>query len=181
MGPGAVPPLVDHGGPVMATPSAGNQVVVTPIFWEGSGYTFTSAYKNLITQYLADVAADSGRTTNVFATMFQYSGSNGAINYRMALGTPITDTTPYPAPGCTVNPGAVYVDSSSYSTCVDDLQVGAETPPSYQRSPSPATSATSTSMFLPKHVESVLRAGQPRNPGLHNQPDGESASVPTTA
>src|SRR5690349_4578485 len=42
------PPLVNHGGHVMGTPSAGDQVVVTPIFWAPSGYTFTDSYRTVI-------------------------------------------------------------------------------------------------------------------------------------
>jgi hypothetical protein len=145
----------------MSTPSAGNQVVVTPIFWEnaGSGYTFSTAYKNLITTYLADVAADSDTTTNVFSTMFQYSGSNGAINYRMTLGPAIIDTTAYPAAGCTVNGGAVYADSTGYSTCLDDAQVSAETA-AVQAGHSLARGLGQLYlMFLPQHVETCFEAG----------------------
>src|SRR5690348_14038970 len=51
------PPLINHGGHVMGTPSAGDQVVVTPIFWAPSGFSFTDAYRTVISTYLADLAA----------------------------------------------------------------------------------------------------------------------------
>ena len=81
----------------------------------------------MIKTYLSDLAADSDKTSNVFATTFQYSGSNGAINYRMTAATPITDTTAFPAAGCTTNAGAVYGDSCGFTTCLDDAQISAET------------------------------------------------------
>ena len=51
-GPHRSPNLTYHGGPVMSTQSTGDQVVVTPIFWEPSGFAFTTSYKNTITSYL---------------------------------------------------------------------------------------------------------------------------------
>jgi hypothetical protein len=157
--PGAAPPLLFHGGKVMSTPSAGNQVIVTPIFWENPGFPFTAAYKNLITTYLADVAADSDTTTNVFSTMNQYSGSNGALNYRMTLGTPITDTTAYPAAGCTVNAGAIYADGTDYSTCLDDAQVSAETAAVQASHSLTRDLGHLYLMFLPQHVETCIEPG----------------------
>ena len=156
LGPGAAPPLINHGGPVMSTPSTGNQVVVPPIFWSSGAITFTQAYRDVITQYLTDVAADSEKTTNVFSTMFQYSGSNGAINYRMTLGTPILDTHAYPLPGCTTDSGSVYADTSGYTTCLDDDQVTAETDAVLTANSLPRDLGHLYVVFLPKHVESCF-------------------------
>ena len=155
------PPLIDHGGPVMGTPSAGDEVVVTPIFWAPAGYSFTAAYKNVITAYLTDLAADSDQTSNVFATMFQYSGSNGAINYRMTAATPITDTTSFPTAGCHLNTGAVYGDNSGYTTCLDDAQIVSETKAVVSGHGLTRDFGHLYVMFLPKHVESCFSAGNP--------------------
>src|SRR5207245_10872009 len=70
------PPLIWHGGPVMGTASTGH-IVVTPIFWNPAGHLMTGSYKNIITQYLSDVAAASGSNDNVYSTMNEYSASNG--------------------------------------------------------------------------------------------------------
>ena len=175
LGPGAAPPLLQHTGPVMSTPSAGNQVVVTPIYWEPAGSTFTASYKNVLNQYLADVAADSDKTTNVFSTMFQYSGSNGAINYRMKLGTPISDTTAYPAAGCTTNVGSVYADGSGYTTCLDDDQVIAETDAVLTARGLVRDLGHLYVVFLPQHVESCFFPGNPANQACTINPTASAA------
>jgi hypothetical protein len=159
---GAVPPLVNHGGPVMGTQATGDQVVVTPIFWEPSGFAFTSGYKTLITGYLDDLAADSGKLSNVFATMFQYSGSNGAINYKMSVGTPIDDTTSFPTDGCTLasnDTTLIYADGTGYSRCLDDAQVIAETQSVVTSGSLPSDLGHLYVLFLPKHVESCFNPG----------------------
>jgi hypothetical protein len=159
---GANPPLVWHGGPVMSTQATGDRVVVTPIFWEPSGFAFTAGYKSLVTAYLDDLAADSGKLTNVFATMFEYSGNNGAINYKMTVGTPIDDTSAFPADGCTLQPNDttnIYADNTGYSHCLDDAQVQAETNTKIAANGLPSDLGHLYVMFLPKHVESCFNAG----------------------
>ncbi len=153
------PPLVDHGGPVMATPSGGNQVVVTPIFWAGAGYSFTASYQNTIDTYLADLASDSGRTTNVFATTWEYSGRNGPINYRMTVGTPIIDTAAVPTAGCAVDSGAIYADNSGYTTCLDDDQVSSEVDSVVSAQGLTRDYGHLYVLFLPQHVESCFYPG----------------------
>src|SRR5205807_8959327 len=76
---GASPPLVWHGGPVMPGPTT-----ITPIYWEPTGYFNAGDYRNIINQYLADVAHDSHNSpndTNVFSTATEYSRSNGSISH----------------------------------------------------------------------------------------------------
>lgn len=169
------PPLVNHGGPVMSTPSAGDKVVVTPIFWAPSGYSFTNAYKHVITTYLADLAADSDKTSNVFATTFQYSGSNGAINYRMTAASPITVTTSFPTAGCTTNTGAVYGDSSGYTTCLDDDQIISRTNAVLTAHGLTRDLGHLYVMFLPKHVESCFLPGNPVNQQCSINPTASAA------
>ena len=156
------PPLIYHGGPMMSTRATDSQVVVTPIYWQPSGFTFTASYKSTITGYLNDLADDSGKLSNVFATTFQYSGSNGGINYRMQIGTPITDTTALPADGCTLEAGdtsGIYADNSGYSHCIDNAQVIAETNGVVSSQSLPSDLGHLYVLFLPKHVESCFNPG----------------------
>ncbi len=156
---GANPPLLNHGGPMMSTQATGDRVVVTPIFWEPSGSSMTSSYKTTITTYLNDLAADSGRLTNVFASLFQYGGSNGGITYAMTVGTPIDDTTAFPGAGCTPTAGQIYADLSGYTTCLDDAQVNAEASAVVTSHSLPKDLGHLYVMFLPQHVESCINPG----------------------
>ena len=155
------PPLIWHGGPVMATHSTG-PVVVTPIFWSPAGHQISSGYKNIITTYLGDVAAASGQHSNVFSTLNEYFGSNGAISYQVRLGTPISDTSPLPANGCTLiakDTSGIYADNSGYNACIDDAQVIAETNSVVAARGLPQNYGHIYVMFTPKHVESCFFAG----------------------
>jgi hypothetical protein len=113
---GGTPPLLPHSDIVMGTPS----VVVTPVFWGPAG-AFTAGYVNTVTQYLRDVAHDSGTRTNVFSTLGEYG-----VAYRLGIGAPIMDANPYPTSGCTVDAGPIYADTTGYSACFDDAQLQAE-------------------------------------------------------
>jgi hypothetical protein len=155
------PPLIFHGGPMMGTARTG-PVVVTPIYWNPAGHPMTSTYSNILTGYLRDVAAASGTHTNVFSTLTEYSGSNGTIRYRMALGTPVNDTAPLPANGCTVagnDTTKIYADGTGYDSCIDDDQVIAETDRVITARGLPRDLGHMYVLFLPKHVESCFFAG----------------------
>ena len=95
------PPLIWHGGAMMGTSLTG-PLVVTPVFWNPAGFPMDPSYKQLITQYLSDVAQASGSTNNVFSVATEYNGTDGQIRYNIKLGTPINDANPLPASGCTV-------------------------------------------------------------------------------
>ena len=62
--------LRNHGGATMTTNTT------YAIYWQPSNWSqqFPSGYTTLVNQYFADVAADSGKTTNVYYTETQYSG-----------------------------------------------------------------------------------------------------------
>jgi hypothetical protein len=155
------PPLLWGGGPVMGTASTG-PVVVTPIYWNPAGHPMTSTYKNILTTYLGDVAAASGRTSNVYSTLTEYFGSNGAINYQLRLGVAINDTNPLPANGCILNAkdrSGIYADNSGYDSCLDDDQVIAETNNVVSARGLPVDYGHIYVMFLPKHVETCFYAG----------------------
>src|SRR3954447_22579312 len=137
---GAAPPLLWGGGPAMGTDPA-VPITITPIYWEpnspnGSPLFYNpSRYRNLINQYLADVAAASGLTDNVYSTATEYYGSNGplaqnSIHYNIVRGTPIRDHNLLPkGQGCWVaklDTSNIYADGSGYSACLDDAQITAE-------------------------------------------------------
>ena len=155
------PPLIWHNGPVMGTPSTG-PVVVTPIFWDPAGHPMTSSYKNIIAGYLGDVAAASGHNSNVFSTLTEYFGSNGAISYQLELGAPVDDTNPLPANGCNLNvkdTSGIYADGSGYDACLDDAQVIAETQNVVTAQNLPVDLGHIYVLFLAKHVETCFYGG----------------------
>src|SRR5437764_6356602 len=103
--------LAYHNGPVMRT----NRVYA--IYWIPSGYAVSSGYTSLIDGFFKNVAADSGKRTNVYFSDTQYSDSTGLIAYSSAFGGSTVDTTPFPASGC----------SDSYTAiCLTDAQLRSE-------------------------------------------------------
>ena len=172
---GGQPPLLFHGGKVMSTSSDHSKVVLTPIFWAPSGYSFTSTYKSVITTYLSDLAADSGKLSNVFGTTYEYAGSNGSINYGMQLGSTIDDTQAFPTAGCTTNTGGVYGDGSGYTTCLDDDQAIAEVNRLITANNLPRDLGHMYLLFLPKHAESCFYAGNPSNQACTINPSPSAA------
>lgn len=101
--------LVNHGGPVMTT----NKTYA--IYWQPAGYAYGSGYQSTINQFFGDVAADSGKTSNVYAVDTQYS----SIQYSSSFGGSVTVTTPYPASGCPIY-------ENDISVCLTDAQITAE-------------------------------------------------------
>jgi hypothetical protein len=155
------PPLIWHNGAVMGTASTG-PVVVTPIFWSPASHPMASAYKSLISRYLGDVAAASGTHTNVFSTLTDYFGTDGSIRYQVREGTPITDTHPLPADGCTLmskDRSGIYADGSGYDSCIDDAQVIAETGSIVAAHNLPVNLSHIYVLFVPKHVETCFLPG----------------------
>src|SRR5215471_4007175 len=162
---GASPPLVWHGGPVMANDPA-HPITITPIFWEPSGYFTAGDYRNLINQYLADVAAASGANTNVFSTATEYPGSNGSNGYNIVRGAPIRDHNPFPKGGsprgCSVgklDTSGIYADGSGYTACLDDAQITAEIQNLITARNLPSDYNHEYVMLTPKHVASCFNAG----------------------
>jgi hypothetical protein len=66
-GGGAGGNLAYHGGPVLHT----NKTYA--IYWQPAGYSVSSNYQSLINRFFTDVAADSGKTTNVYYSDTQYT------------------------------------------------------------------------------------------------------------
>jgi hypothetical protein len=128
-----------HGGPVMHT----NKTYA--IYWVPSGYTMQSGYSNLINQYFTDVAADSGKTSNVYYTGTQYSDGSGYVQYSSSFGGSYTDTSPLPASGCT---------DSDTSVCLSDAQIQAEITKDVNANGWPKGPSTEYFMFTAKGIGS---------------------------
>jgi hypothetical protein len=116
----SLPPLGGHdltynGGPVMRSNTA------YAIYWVPSGFSLPAGYAATINQYFTDVAADSGRSTDVYGTDPQYTDSGGRASYNSTFGGSVTDTNPYPADGCADPFGPWYV-----TNCLTDDQLQTE-------------------------------------------------------
>src|SRR5579872_410876 len=70
------PPLSYHLGAVLGTSST---VTLTPIYWAPSPFVYPSNYKSLTEQFLNDVAASSGSSTNVFSVLRQYTEDRKSV------------------------------------------------------------------------------------------------------
>jgi hypothetical protein len=163
------PPLALHptncvfapckNGDVLMTASTGPLVVV-PIYWDPTS-SMPSAYTNLITTYLGDVATDSGHRQNVYSVANEYYGTNGQIQYNMALGPVLTDTNPIIS-DCTVGANdttGIYPDGSGYSACVSDNQLQAEVDSVTAANNLPHDLSHIYVLYLPKGVESCFFPG----------------------
>jgi PKD repeat protein len=108
-----------HGGALVIGPHTTHVV-----YWEPAGSTVTANYHSLIERYLGDVAADSGRATNVYATDTQYDDStNTFIQYQQTYAGALTDTNAFPATvaGCPLTDG-----TRTVSNCLTQTQEATE-------------------------------------------------------
>ena len=111
--------LTYHSGALVLGPHTTHVV-----YWAPPGSSVTANYHTLIERYLSDVAADSGRVTNVYATDTQYNDStNTFIQYQQTWGGSSTDTTAFPATlaGCPTTDGTLTVP-----TCLSQTQEATE-------------------------------------------------------
>jgi hypothetical protein len=155
------PPLIWHGGAVMGTKLTG-PYVITPIFWNPTTHPMNASYKKLITQYLADVAKESGTDTDVQSIATEYYGTDGQIVYNIKLGTPINDTNPLPKDGCVLQAkdrSGIYANGTGYNACLDDAQVIAEAEAVTTADHLPTNETHVYVVYLPKHVESCFYSG----------------------
>lgn len=133
--------LINHGGPTMTT----NKTYA--IYWIPSGYSVASGYASTINQFFADVAHDSGLTTNVYSVATQYSG----IQYSSSVGGSVTDTNPFPASGCPIY-------ESDISKCLTDSQITAEIDRVINANGWSRTGSNMFFMFTPQGVGSCFDA-----------------------
>lgn len=113
------PPLIYHGGPVMHSQTA------YAIFWAPSGFSFPAGYETAITDYLKNVAADSGKSTDVYSVSAQYADESGLhATYSDSFGGAVTDSTAYPSSGTCAPYNGIH--SESFSACITDAKLRAE-------------------------------------------------------
>jgi hypothetical protein len=89
---------------------AGNRTYA--IFWDPLG-GLDQTYQDTITGYFGNVAVDSGKATNVYASDTQYS----SILYQSSYGAAFVDTNAYPPNGCT---------DKATSICLSDAELRTE-------------------------------------------------------
>ncbi len=94
------------------------------VFWEpaGSGLTFEPGYETLMERFLAQVATDSHKTTNVYALSGQYSDNEGPAAYASTYGGSAVVTDPLPANQCTEPAGT----GPGWTVCLTDAQLQQE-------------------------------------------------------
>jgi PKD repeat protein len=105
-----------NGGPVVHSSAP------YVILWTPSGETISTSTSNLISRYFTDVAADSGRASNVYGVDRQYTDATGFADYAQTFSSSnqvIVDTHAYPAKD------AANCDKT-LSTCVTDTQLQQE-------------------------------------------------------
>jgi hypothetical protein len=135
--------LTYHGGPVQHTNAT------YAIYWVPSGYSVSSDYESVINRFFGDVAADSGKTSNVYYSDTQYSDGSGKISYSSTFAGSVVDTNPFPASGCS--------DTVSQTTvCLSDTQITAEVQRVAAANGWPQTLGTEFFMFTAKNVGSCF-------------------------
>jgi hypothetical protein len=146
--PTGSPPLEWHGGPVMLSHEA------FAIYWAPSGYSFPSGYEAGITEYLENVAADSGLSTNVYSVSAQYVGSNGQASYEDSFGGSVDDTHAYPTTGtCPTYTG---FHGAEYTACLSDAKLQAEVQTVRAEQGWPTGLEAEYYVVLPPHVGSCF-------------------------
>jgi len=167
--------LTNHGGPVTGTTTPG-ELTVTPVYWVPSGgsYSFPAGYETLINQFISDAAHDSGKTTNVFASLTQYTNASSAhLSYLLHSGTPITDTDPFPSSGCTPDSGTIWGNGGTFSQCITDAQLASEASAFTTANSLPNTDlAHLYFFFLPEGVETCFTSTNGAGGGACNDPYG---------
>ncbi len=135
-----------HGGSLVLGPHTTHVV-----YWEPAGSAVTANYHSLVERYLTDVAADSGRVTNVYATDTQYNDSgNNFIQYQQTFGGASTDTTAFPATqaGCPTTDGTINVGN-----CLTQTQEATELDNFIQANGLPRGLGHIYFLLLPDNVE----------------------------
>jgi hypothetical protein len=111
----SVNPLLYHGGGVFTSPYR-----IYDIYWVPPGYGVAPGYQGTVDGFAQNVAADSGKTSNVFYSDTQYSdGAGSHIPYAVSYGGSATAADPFPASGC-----SDYALPSA--PCLSDNQVASE-------------------------------------------------------
>jgi PKD repeat protein len=141
--------LTYHGGALVLGPHTTHVV-----YWQPPGFTVTANYHSLIERFLTDVAADSGRATNVYATDTQYDDSTSTfIQYQQTFGGTLTDTNAFPATasGCPTTDGTITVPN-----CLTQTQEATELDNFLQANSMPRGIDQIYFLVLPDNVETCV-------------------------
>jgi hypothetical protein len=95
------------------------------IFWQpsGSGLSFDAGYEPAIERFLADVAADSRKPTNVYGLSGQYHDTIGPAAYDSTYGGAVVATDPLPPNGCIEPPPPPLGTGPGWHYCLSDQQL----------------------------------------------------------
>jgi len=153
---GQSPPLTFQGGYTVGDGLPGN-ITITPIFWRIPGSnTFGNPFKNGISRFLTDIAADSGKLSNPFSVLTQYRNAftvHLAYSIKASPYLLVTDPVPYQGSGCTPDSGPVYNDGTGYTSCYTSTQLYQEVSNVVASRGLPADLSHVYPIFLPKGVE----------------------------
>jgi hypothetical protein len=111
--------LLYYGGPIV------HQSAPYLIFWAPIGESIPASSRSLFIRYFTDVAADSGRSSNLYGVLRQYHDRGGFADYRQTFNSThqlIIDRQPYPPRDAAHCPDVV----SAYPTCISDKQLNSE-------------------------------------------------------
>lgn len=125
------------------------------VYWQPSGFSVTANYHSLIERFFTDVAADSGRVTNVYATDTQYSDSgSNFIQYQQTFAGSLTDTNAFPATqsGCPTSDGA----GRTVAVCLTQTQEANELDSFIQANSLPRGLNNIYFLVLPDNVETCV-------------------------
>ncbi len=91
------------------------------IFWQpaGSGLAFGPGYERLVETFLAQVAADSHRPTNVYGLTGRYPDSDGPAAYHSTYAGAVIDTDRLRRNGCAEPPAT----GPGWPVCLTDSQL----------------------------------------------------------
>ena len=132
--------LIYHNGPVMQTNT------VYAIYWLPPGYSMQTSYQSIIDGFFKNVAADNGKTSNVYYSDTQYWGpSLQPISYNSTFAADIEDTTGLPPSGC---------HDRYTSVCLTDGQLQTEIANVIKANNLPTDGSTEYFIFTPKNVGS---------------------------
>lgn len=148
--PSGKPPLLysEEEGPVMHSSKA------FAIFWVPGGYSLPTGYQAAIEDFLKNVAADSGKSTNVYSVSAQYTDASGKhASYSDSFGGSVIDPHAYPTSGTCSN----YSGKEAFTACITDakLEDEVETVVAEQGWPETGLSAEYY-VVLPPHVGSCF-------------------------
>lgn len=144
--PTGEPPLVYHGGPVMHSHAA------YAIFWAPSDFSFPAGYTAAIEDFLKNVAADSGKPSNVYSVSAQYTDGAGHAAYSDTFGGSVTDANAYPTSGTC----PTYKGVETFTACITDAKLEDEVESVVDTQGWPDGLGAEYYVVLPPHVGSCF-------------------------